>query len=93
MGLAPGAFWQLTPREFLEQIQGWRWRYRQSQELVLSAALLIVAPWVEHVPTVQELLGEYTDDGAVDRLLGTQDPVAELEAAVQKQQANRLKVP
>lgn len=57
----------MTPRELVEWIDGFRWRHRQQQELVLNAALLIVSAWVENPPTLDDLLPEHPADG--ERLL------------------------
>jgi hypothetical protein len=79
----------MTPREFWEALKGYRWRWRQSQELVLSAAVLVLSPCVKDPPTVQELLGE-TSEQRFDSVLG--DPMSKaeaLEAALAKQKALR----
>lgn len=79
----------MTPREFAEALQGWRWRWRQSQELVFSAAILVMSPWVQDPPTVAELLGD-VDEAAFDRVLGDPQSKAEaFEAALTKQKALR----
>lgn len=79
----------MTPREFGEAIQGYRWRWRQSQELVLSAAILVMSPWVQSPPTVAELLGD-VDGDQFDSVLGDPQSKAEaLEATLTKQKARR----
>jgi hypothetical protein len=85
--LRPAEFWELTPREFSEALKGFQWRWRQAQELVLSAAILIVAPWTKDPPTVQQLLGE-EDRSRFDAMMGDKSSRADaLEQAIAKQQA------
>ena len=79
----------MTPREFGEAVQGYRWRWRQSQELVLSAAILVMSPWVQDPPTLTELLGD-VDESRFDSVLGDPQSKADaLEAALTKQKALR----
>lgn len=85
----PWDWWDLTPREFQEQAVGYRWRWRQQQELILSAAILTVTPFTKQPPTVKELLGE-SDEQRFHAAMGDRQAMVEsLDAALEKQQALR----
>ena len=60
---------------------------------MLSAAVLIMAPWVQDPPKVSDLLGDTGSESDFEKLTGTYDPQETIDAVIVKQQARRKETP
>lgn len=47
----------LTPREFHERLDGWRYRYRKQEEMVAHFVAQLIRPHVKGRVTAEEVLG------------------------------------
>ena len=59
----------------------------------MSAAVLIMAPWVQDPPKVSDLLGDTGGEAEFEKLTGTYDPQDTIDAVIAKQQARRKDTP
>jgi hypothetical protein len=62
-GILPREFWQMTPREFANCLEGHRQREMSDMRKRAWEVMHVVSPWTKRRLSVAMLLGEDTDDG------------------------------
>jgi hypothetical protein len=55
-------FYRMTPREFLERLDGWRWRHRRHEEDMAHWVACIVQPHVKDRISASKILGRPIGD-------------------------------
>jgi hypothetical protein len=60
----PHEFWSLTPGEFMELVEGYKWRNERDWEKVAQLAAWITAPHLKKPTTARKLLGKDKDKKA-----------------------------
>ena len=62
LALSHREFYRMTPREFHERLDGWKWRKRRSEEEAAHWVASLIQPHVKERITAAKLLGRPVGD-------------------------------